>query len=72
MTDILSADDFPKNNVAKVRILRNGKELEQDVATGFDGNGNVLIIHCASGYNNVVVTGKSGFTSIARPIFYHE
>ena len=42
------------------------------IVCGFDGNGNVLIIHCASGYNNVVVTGKSGFTSIARPIFYHE
>ena len=42
------------------------------IVCGFDVNGNVLIIHCASGYNNVVVTGKSGFTSIARPIFYHE
>ena len=42
------------------------------IVCGFDGNGNVLIIHCASGYNNVVVTGKSGFTSIAKPIFYHE
>ena len=42
------------------------------IVCGFDGNGNVLIIHCASGYNNVVVTGKSGFTSIARPTFYHE
>lgn len=42
------------------------------IVCGFDGNGNVLIIHCASGYNNVVVTGKSGFTSIARPVFYHE
>lgn len=42
------------------------------IVCGFDGNGNVLIIHCASGYNNVVVTGKSGFTSIARPIFYRE
>lgn len=42
------------------------------IVCGFDGNGNVLTIHCASGYNNVVVTGKSGFTSIAGPIFYHE
>ena len=42
------------------------------IVCGFDGNGNVLIIHCASGYNNVVVTGKSGFTSIARPSYYQE
>ena len=42
------------------------------IVCGFDGNGNVLIIHCASGYNNVVVTGKSGFTSIGRPTHYAD
>ena len=42
------------------------------IVCGFDGNGNVLIIHCASGYNNVVVTGKSGFTSIGRPTYYAD
>ena len=25
------------------------------------------IIHCASGYNNTVITGLEGFTAIARP-----
>lgn len=29
--------------------------------------GTIQIIHCASSQNNVVVTGKSGFASIARP-----
>ena len=42
------------------------------IVCGFDGNGNVLIIHCASGYNNVVVTGKSGFASIGRPTYYAD
>ncbi len=42
------------------------------IVCGFDENGNVLIIHCASGANNVVVTGRSGFTSIARPNYYSE
>ena len=42
------------------------------IVCGFDGNGNVLIIHCASGYNNVVVTGKSGFTSIGHPTHYAD
>ena len=37
---------------------------------GRDANGGLLIIHCASGYNNVVVTGLEGFTSIARPNYY--
>ena len=42
------------------------------IVCGFDESGNVLIIHCASGSNNVVVTGKIGFVSIARPNYYSE
>ena len=42
------------------------------IVCGFDSGGNIMIIHCASGANNVVVTGKSGFTSIARPTYYQE
>ena len=33
------------------------------IVCGFDSSGNIMVIHCASGANNVVVTGKSGFTS---------
>ena len=40
------------------------------IVGGRDANGELLIIHCASGYNNVVVTGLEGFTSIARPNYY--
>lgn len=40
------------------------------IVGGWDANGELLIIHCASGYNNVVITGKEGFTSIARPDYY--
>lgn len=41
------------------------------IVCGFDEDGNLQIIHCASGRaNNVVVTGKSGFTAIARPQYY--
>ena len=29
-------------------------------------------IHCASGYNNVVVTGKAGFKTVGRPQYYSE
>ena len=35
-----------------------------------DANGDLLIIHCASSYNNVVITEKEGFTSIGRPDYY--
>lgn len=43
------------------------------IVAGWDEDGNVLIVHCASGYNNVVITGKEGFISVARPdIFTQE
>ena len=42
------------------------------IVGGRDANGDLLIIHCASGYNNVVITGKEGFTSIGRPRYYAE
>ena len=42
------------------------------IVCGFDSSGNIMVIHCASGANNVVVTGKSGFTSIAGPTYYQE
>ena len=42
------------------------------IVGGRDANGELLIIHCASGHNNVVITGASGFTSIGRPVCYTE
>ena len=42
------------------------------IVGGRDANGELLIIHCASGYNNVVITGLEGFTSISRPRYYAE
>lgn len=40
------------------------------IICGFDETGAVQIIHCAKSANNVVITGKSGFTSVGRPIYY--
>ena len=42
------------------------------IVGGWDANGELLIIHCASGYNNVVITGLEGFTSIGQPQYYAE
>ena len=38
----------------------------------WDEDDNILIVHCASGYNNVVITGKEGFISVARPNIFAE
>lgn len=37
-----------------------------------DVTGNLLIIHCASGSNNVVITDSSGFMLVGRPRYYGE
>lgn len=42
------------------------------IVGGQDERGGLLVIHCASGANNVVITGNSGFTSIGRPLYYGE
>lgn len=47
-------------------------DVHVGIVGGWDESGNLLIIHCASGANNVVITGVDGFTSIARPLFYDE
>ena len=40
------------------------------IVGGRDADGNLLIVHCASSYNGVVITTVNGFTSIGRPVFY--
>ena len=40
------------------------------IVVGHDTFGNVKIMHCASGSNNVVITGKIGFVSVGRPYYY--
>ena len=42
------------------------------IVCGRAEDGSLLVIHCASGHNNVVITGKEGFTSISRPRYYAE
>lgn len=42
------------------------------IVGGRGANGELLIIHCASGYNNVVITGKEGFVSVGRPQYYSD
>ena len=42
------------------------------IVAGWDENGNILIVYCASSYNNVVITGKEGFVSVGRPRYFAE
>ena len=40
------------------------------IVGGRDERGNLLILHCASGYNGTVITGAGGFSDIGRPVFF--
>ena len=40
------------------------------IVAGKDAAGNILVIHCSSGNNNVVITTNSGFGFAARPSCY--
>ena len=42
------------------------------IIAGKEENGNLLVVHCASSQNNVVVTGLQGFTKIGRPALFDE
>ena len=65
-TDISWADAQPGD------LVFNPDNSHVGIVGGRDANGELLIIHCASGYNNVVITGKEGFTSVGRPQYYGE
>ncbi len=53
-------------------LVFNPEDSHVGIVGGRDEAGNLLIIHCASGYNCVVITGAEGFTSIGRPLYYAE
>ena len=40
------------------------------IICGRNETGKLLVIHCASGANNVVITGTNGFVSVARPDYF--
>ena len=40
------------------------------IVAGWDKDGSIQIVHCASSYNNVVITGKEGFAAVGHPIYY--
>ena len=42
------------------------------IICGRDEDGSLLVIHCASGANNLVITGTSGFISVARPDYFSD
>ena len=42
------------------------------IVVGWDENGEILIVHCSSSFNNVVITGVVGFVSVGRPNVFSQ
>ena len=40
------------------------------IVGGRDKDGELRIIHCSSGYNNVVISGTGEFAAVAKPVYY--
>lgn len=64
--------DIPWNEAQPGDLVFYPGDSHVGIVCGFDSGGNIMIIHCASGANNVVVTGKIGFTSIGRPEYFAD
>ena len=60
--------DIPFAEVLPGDLLFYPDDSHVGIAVGRDENGEILVIHCASGYNNVVLTTAKGFTNVARAV----
>lgn len=60
--------DIPFAEVLPGDLLFYPNDSHVGIAVGRDKNGEILVIHCAGGYNNVVLTTAKGFTNAGRAV----
>ena len=60
--------DIPFAEVLPGDLLFYPDDSHVGIAAGRGENGEILVIHCASGYNNVVLTTAKGFTKAGRAV----
>lgn len=71
-TQHVYCQDIPWDQAQPGDLVFYPDDSHVGIVGGWDDAGNILVIHCASGMNNVVITGASGFATIGRPYFYGE
>lgn len=64
--------DIPWDQVQPGDLAFYPEDSHIGIIGGWDSTGNILIIHCASDPNNVIITHKHGFAVPGRPFFYEE
>ena len=60
--------DIPFAEVLPGDLLFYPNDSHVGIAVGRDENGEIFLIHCAGGYNNVVLTTAKGFTNAGRAV----
>ena len=71
-TQHIYCQDIPWDQAQPGDLIFYPDDSHAGIVGGWDDAGNMLVIHCASGMNNVVITGSSGFATIGCPYYYGE
>ena len=71
-TQHVYCQDIPWDQAQPGDMVFYPDDSHAGIVAGWDDAGNIQIVHCASGMNNVVITGSSGFSTVGRPYYYGE
>ena len=64
--------DIPWEEVQPGDLVFYPENDHVGIAAGRDGQGRLLVVHCAAGAGGVTLSGSDGFTQAARPGWYGE
>ena len=64
--------DIPWEEVQPGDLVFYPEDDHVGIAAGHDGQGRLLVVHCAAGAGGVTLSGSNGFTQAARPGWYGE
>ena len=64
--------DIPWEEVQPGDLLFYPEDDHVGIAVGRDGQGRLLVVHCAAGTGGVTLSRDDGFTQAARPGWYNE
>lgn len=64
--------DIPWEEVQPGDLVFYPEDDHVGIAAGHDGQGRLLVVHCAAGAGGVTLSGSDGFTQAARPGWYGE
>ena len=64
--------DIPWEEVQPGDLVFYPEDDHVGIAAGRDGQGWLLVVHCAAGTDGVVISHRAGFETAARPVWYRE